>query len=365
MAHGEVGDILASAGAPVWQDGPLWDNWKVFRYNYVAEPHIAPWGELAAVDNVQVAFFRTDGFINCLVQDDPALFAKGGVVEIPQPIHLLLLSTTNSAHSMSELMSFIRFWRAHGQDYDIGVSSIVMDRLPFLYQFLRLCVPIDSIVILKEDTKYFVRKAWMRRNIHMNMVEAFQNIPFEQRGDLLLFRDLWPTCSMFIEDPTPFNAVAERTASAYAARHQTPKRVMLLKTKADVGATTPGRAMEISPEVKAFVEAAGVKVLGIGDFSGIDEYLATLYGAEVFITSYGGPACTNRFFCNKDARVILLGNLHYKWEYDYPSDGGAWWHIRHSHLFPVREQIVVLDHNNEMTAADAARILRLADGEAA
>ena len=137
-------------------------------------------------------------------------------------------------------------------------------------------------------------------------------------------------------------------------------------------------SVTISESIRSRLEAGGVAVLQFSDFANLEEYVSTIRAAKVFVTSYGGAACTNRFFCSPDARVILIANNAYRAEYRFPedpgsraligvarsfgSDCGAFPHIRAAHLFPVAEQIVLLDQSDTMTDAEADRILRLCDG---
>ncbi len=72
------------------------------------------------------------------------------------------------------------------------------------------------------------------------------------------------------------------------------------------------------------------------------------------IVSYGSTACTNRFFCNKNATVILLANEHYKNQYE-PNDN---LHII-SHLFFCDIQHVILNFDNEINENNIHSIFNL------
>ena len=352
--------VLEAAPPPAYGDGKLWDAWKMYPFNYVSSPDLPPWGQVNQLHDFQLGFSLDGHFISYLIQDDPQYWASEGVINYDEPVFILALSTTNSAHSISELLSFIDFYNRIGCSLRIGVNSFIVEKLPFLYQLLQTFISQDKILLLDSLNKHAFKRAWIRLNVHLNFVNAFQDIPYTEDGKVLRFENLQPMAKMFLEDPSAVMAKAAELHAKWSATHDLPEKVMLLKTSEDKVVTTPGRAMEISPALKQRFIDSGIAVVSIGDFSCIEEYVATLYGAKVFITSYGGPACTNRFFCNPNARVILLANLHYQWEYEYPSAGGAYWHIRHSHLFPVAEQLVLLDHNNEMAEADYHRILELA-----
>ena len=84
-----------------------------------------------------------------------------------------------------------------------------------------------------------------------------------------------------------------------------------------------------------------------------------LYHAKTLIFSYGGPTCTNRFFCNPSATVIVLGHTHYRPEYEYKNDDAMYWHVRHSHLIPVNKQYFLLDFANSLDEKNVQEILDL------
>lgn len=71
--------------------------------------------------------------------------------------------------------------------------------------------------------------------------------------------------------------------------------------------------------------------------------------------------CTNRFFCNPNANIIVLGNLHYKYEYDYNNETKNYWHIRHAMLSPVKSQHFLLDFENYLSIENINKVISLLD----
>jgi hypothetical protein len=97
----------------------------------------------------------------------------------------------------------------------------------------------------------------------------------------------------------------------------------------------------------------------INDFKDIYEYICVFYHAKNIIVSYGGVACTNRFFCNPNANVILIANLHYKSEYDSNNENQMYSHIRLSHIYICKTQSVLLDFENHIDINNIDSIINL------
>lgn len=349
---------LSSTVPPAFDTWRMWDYWKPYLFNFNGAPSPL-YEEVSYLEDAYVAISRVDHLILYLVAEDNAPVDRKACTEIDDPVLILALSTTNSAHSLSELISFLNFYVDNKLDVKVGVGAVVQEKLPYLFQIIQQFIPTDKLVILESDQRYFMKSAWIRRNLHFNYIKTWMNIPYEEQGDELTFRDLQSTSEDYLDTPELLQKLAADIYTANKHKYPHYDRVMLAKTRDDKAMTTPGRAMELTPEGRAKLEAAGIKILSVANFSGIEEYLTVLYGARVFVTSYGGAACTNRFFLAPDAKVLLIGNLHYKWEYDYPSDMGAQWHIRHSHLFPVAEQKILLNHSDTLSEDNAGRIIDL------
>jgi hypothetical protein len=69
--------------------------------------------------------------------------------------------------------------------------------------------------------------------------------------------------------------------------------------------------------------------------------------------------CTNRFFCSPNSNIIVLGNLHYRSEYEYENESKKYWHLRHSMLTPVKSQHFLLDFENYFTVENIKKVISL------
>lgn len=334
------------------------DIWRPYKFNYngAASPSLL---ELNLLRNHCVMTTLTDHIITYYFADAGEKAATRDAIKIDEPTIVLAMSTTNSAHSISELLSFLNFYLSSNLKEKIAVSSIIRDKLKFLFQLLYQFIPEDRILVLIEGQSYQFSQVWIRRNDHFCLLKTWKDIPFTRNENTLVFHDLYAERINFNEDPGIFLEKSNEIFHAFKDRYGSFDKVMLAKLSTDVNMTTPGRALEVRPNVLSILEKGGIKLLSLSDFADVTEYVASLYGAEKFITSYGGAACTNRFFLNPEAEVLLIGNKHYAWEYEYPSDQGDQWHLRHSHLFPVKKQTVLLYHNDQVTVQDAHRILEI------
>ena len=338
----------------------IWSSWSLYGFRHNSGGRVAPRiGELNQIRQRYVATTNVHRSICYMISDQNASVNVASCSKLSEPLIILALSTTNSAHSVSELISFINFYSSNNLDINVGISSVVREKMPFVFQLFGLFVPPERIVVLDAGHKYYVEEAWFRRNTHINYLTTWNRIPFKREGNILEFSNLQETARDYCDDPELVMRKCNRIHAAFKERFSQHSHIMLAKLSTDGAMTTPGRAMELGSKARTAIEAAGIRLVAVRDFSSIEQYIATLYGAKTFITSYGGPACTNRFFLNPEADVLLLGNLAYRYEYAYPSDAGEYSHLRKSHLFPVRRQTVVLDHNDVIDDADVRRIVEL------
>lgn len=340
--------------------------WRSYLFNFNGDPGIKN-GEVNHLRNIGLSFAESSIFIlTRFLEDEEELgMIRSELIEIDEPLLLLAISIKNSAHAISEITSFVNMYRRLENPPRVAVCGYVRDFLPFMYQLIELLIPPERIVLLDPAKRYLLREGWIRRNTHMNTLKTWRTVPYSFDGQLVRFRDLGRFLPDHDDSPECLMRLARQTYEE--CRHDYPPHpdVMLVKTSADTGMSTPDRAMTITPSAKYRLELEGISVLAIDDFADIRHYLTTLYQARNLITSYGGAACTNRWFAHPDARVIVLGNLAYRWEYnqscliDSSSSEvyGVYWHMRHSHLFPVRQMDFLLDQPNEFTDYEAGRLV--------
>ncbi|GJD74575.1 hypothetical protein [Methylobacterium goesingense] len=330
-----------------------------YEFNFNADPSKPSWGEVNILQNYSVRTKQNTHIIDYFFKKLRTPNLQDANKKNETAIFLLMISTTNSGHAVSEIISFINFYKGNNLDCQVGVSAVFVDALPYMFQLLQQFLEKDKIMVLEENEEYIFSKIVTRRNTHMNLVSNFNNIPYVRSGNILVFNHLKEMRDMFIDDPSIIINKSEEIFNRNSSFTNNNNIVMLIKTRSEHAMTTPGRAMDVSPNLIERIKLLGIKICSISDFKNVEEYIATIYSAKTLIVSYGSTACTNRFFCNPNAHVILLANLHYKWEYDYPSDAGEFWHTRHSHLFTAEKQTVIIDHNNTIEESDLDRIMRI------
>jgi len=330
---------------------------KQYVFNYNGDPKKPPWGETNEfVENfVSVDFLYSKFFVYYI--DEMSNIQKD-FTYLDEKIVFLLVSTSNSAHSISEIISFLNFYLNY-PNYKVAVSEFMQIQLPFLYELLLLFIPFERLVILQKEKLYKIKHLITHRNEHMNYLKAWE-VPFTKEGNFMHFQDLTNVRNNFLCNMTLFFNKIENVYRSNKDRYQLYDNIMLIKTSADKFIFSQHRCFEpINERTQEIIASKHVKILSIHDFKDIYEYICVLYHAKNIIVSYGGAACTNRFFCNPESKVILIANLHYKSEYDYKNENGIelYWHLRHSHIFAAKKQFVLLDFPNFINETNVHKIL--------
>jgi hypothetical protein len=289
---------------------------------------------------------------------------RGSIIKIPEDIVLCLISTNNSAHSLSELISFINFYKKY-ETNKIGLYSDFVKKLPFLYQLLKIFIPEDKIILLKPGYSYKFDKIITHRNQHFNGLKICGLIKFEIVDNIIHYNYLEDVPENFLINGTnEFLNTMKDIYNNHKHKYILFDNIMLVKTSKDKdenkNISSPNRCMnKIDDKTVDILNNHNIKILSLDDFSDIYEYICVFYNAKNIIVSYGGSACTNRFFCNPDANIILIANLHYKDEYDlYNTDTSKkYWHIAFSHIYPAKKQTVLLDFENYIDESNVYKIL--------
>jgi hypothetical protein len=348
---------IERCSAPVFENWKFENFWKVFSFNFNGA-ETPKMGELSLIQNTVFRVTRQSNVILYMFADEQKADDKGFCDIVEEPVLFLMLSTVNSAHSICELISFLKFEADFNPKLKIAVNSIIVEHLPFLYKLLLLFLGVERIIIIYSDRNYFIREAWLRRETHFNYVINWTEVDFIQMNDVLTFNNL-SSKLRFVDDPEFLFDKVKIVYEQNRSNFELFDRVMLIKTADDKLTTTPSRAMNLSQALRLKLESAKIKVVSVDSFKSIEEYICTLYHATTFVTSYGGAACTNRFFLRPSCDVLLLANRKYEWEYHMVSPGGEFWHIRHSHLFPVERQRIILDQPDVLTDQCVDRILSM------
>lgn len=323
-----------------------------YTFNYNADPKLPKWREENLLENKYVKVELHWGNANVYFIDDNTYNLKEPVKFINDDSVLMLIPTTNTAHSISEIIDFSNFYKKH-EGKKIAITKFILSKMPFLFQLMQLLLPEEKFIILEDSVIYKFQTVVTYRCVHM--IQRIANSNFDKFNNILTFHNLQNSVNTHSVDLNPFLSKIEEVYKENKHKYTLHDNIMLLKTSKDTKVFSKDRCMEkIDDSVVDLLEQNQIKVLSVDNFSDIVEYICVFYHAKNVIVSYGGIACTNRFFCNPSANVILIANLHYKPEYDYGNTESSqtYWHIRSSHLFLGKKQTVLLDFENAFISND-------------
>jgi hypothetical protein len=281
------------------------------------------------------------------------------IINICEDINILLISTTNSAHSISEIISFLNYYKNNNYQNKIAIYKNIINKMPFMYELILLFIPLDKIIILYDTHSYNFSKLITYRNHHFNYTKEWENVEFIKKDNILYFENLQYLKNTFSCDSIfIFDKVLE-IYNSHKNNYELYDNIMIIKTN-DIKCTTPDRGFDtLTDNICNTYKENNIKILKILDFKDIYHYICVLFHSKNIIFSYGGPACTNRFFCNPESNIIVLANKHYRHEYEYGHtiDNQNYWHVRHSHLHPVKKQTFLLDFDNYIDTENIKQIL--------
>jgi len=308
--------------------------------------------------------------------------------EIQGPVEILMLSTSNPAHSLGEFMSFLEYYTAKEHKLKVCINTVIAQKMPYLYQLIELFIPSDKRLLINADKSYKfnsvitrrnhhfipsykrflikVEKSYnfnsiiTRRNHHFINVTCWEQVPFSISGKIMSFTNLQYLHNMYSVDCSKLFNKAREIYKEHHHKYELAESIMMIKTTKEKLSVSIQRAIEYpASDVCSLLEKHNVKMLEVSQFRDIYEYICTIYHAKNIVFSYGGPMCINRFFCNPSANVIVLANLHYRPEYEYNNETKLYWHIRHAMLAPVQSQHFLLDFENRLTLENTNQILSL------
>jgi len=324
-----------------------------YIFNYICDLKLPPWGEINNLNNIYVKIEKHDIFNVYFI--DKHLDNNYETINIPGDTDLLLISTSNSAHSISELLSFIQYYE--NKTNKIAISEYFIKDLPFLYELLQLFIPKDRFIILYDSKNYLFTTLITYRCHHFNYTKNWNTIPFIKKNNSLYFENIQSIKSSFLVDSTNLFNKVEEIYNNHKHNYTLYDNIALIKFNNEI-CTTPSRGFQILNE-NVKIKMNHIKFISMKDFKNIEHYICVLYHAKNVIFSYGGPCCTNRFFCNPESNVIVLCNKPYKYEYEYNNETQLYWHVRHSHLIPVKNQTFLLDFENHIDEDNVNDILNL------
>lgn len=319
---------------------------KSYAFNFDCKPFPALLEENVHKDTYVNVSFVYDIITHFIYYIDSTCNMNKEIIQINEPTTFLLISCGNPAHSISEIISFINYYKKT-ECNSVCISEYVPKYLPLLFQFILLFIPKEKIIILYEKNVYRFTHLITHRNHHFNAYRNWSNIDFIKKDKLLEFNNIQYIKNTLQDDTLFLFDKVEEIYRHYKHKFQLYDNIMLIKTKRDKLSSSFHRAMELVPEpIQKKLIDNNIKYLNINEIKNIIEYICLFYHAKNIIVSYGGPCCTNRFFCNPHANVIVLAHLHYRYEYEYENENQQYWHVRHSHLCPVKRQIFLLDFDN-------------------
>lgn len=348
-----------SAAQPLWSQAqsPATDEWFTYPFNYNGAAH-PPLREVNDISDTLLRLGNVEHFLTYHFRPSSPDHDRAAAETIDDPLMVVAISTSNAGHAMSEIMSFINFARDLPSGLKFGISQAFVDKLPLIAQFFRRLYDTGRVVVLCSGQNYCMSRAWIRRENHFNASFNWLDLDFTANGNVLKFHDLHERIK-FDDDPALVHALVRRIYDECRDRYRLHDRIMLIKTADSRNLTTPGRALILDESYRAAIQNAGFHLVSVEQFESVEEYICTLYHARQIVLSYGSTTCTNRFFVSPTCDVIVLANQAYQFEYEYPVSIGAHWHVRHSHLLPVRRQRVIIGHNNVFSEVDVSNLLGL------
>ena len=340
---------------------PLINNLKEmplikYPFNYTDDPHGPTITEELVYTNICFNIYFENPYYICYTFNN-AMSESASYCDIKEPVEMLLLSTTNPAHSLGEFTSFLEYYNAKTTKLKVCINAVIAEKMPYLYQLIQQFFPSENCIIIVSNTIYHFHSIIMRRNHHFMYSINWRNIPYISTNNILHFSNLQP--QYLVNCDQLFNK-AKEIYETHKHKYSLSDTLMIIKTTKEKYSVSIHRALEYpTADIIDLLVARGVKIVEISQFSDIFEYICTIYHAKNIIFSYGGPMCTNRFFCNPAANIIVLANLHYKHEYNLHYDPDMYPHLRFSMIAPVKNQHFLLDFDNRLTIENSKQFLSL------
>jgi hypothetical protein len=314
-----------------------------------------PVGEIHAFDSakVRITLVKNHSYLFQISQRDDSEVGSPDTV-YDGTVLLFCTVCPNPGHLLSEIISFSEFYSMLGFPLRVAIPQSIKTRLPYMYQMLKGLCPGVRLIPLYDNQLYQFERLVTHRNRWFTFLKNWRDFDYFTINDVLRFKSLNAIAESHSD---PLGRILGYVSSVYADNQHLVKhsrKLFVVKTSADSNSITPARGLAIDSRAMQLALENGFEFITIADFDDIEEYISTLRRATHVVFSYGAITCSNRFFLNTDAVVILLANLSYSSEY---TSGNEYWHIRHSHLCPVRSQSVILDFPDSVDEFAMQRIL--------
>jgi hypothetical protein len=321
------------------------------QYQYNAGPS-APIGEVNVLENVLASYSFDEHYLLSLKlseesPDNPKIDDK-----FEAPVLMFCLHVLNAAHMLSHVISFVNFYLAIARETPLALSGLrvaipgeVHQRIPLVFEILQRLLPGATFVLLETNKSYLFRQLVLRRNTLFTALSNWGLLQWTLSFNVLTFKDLsWIRPEFFSSDDV--SPLLNLTNNAYAQnqhRAALHEKIIVFKLASGAYMHTPQRAITLTTGAENLAVACGFKFVEPSSFDSTDEYLATMFAAQLVILSYGGSTCTNRFFLNPKANVLVVAHESYRSEWDPGPYGHDLFHICHSHVCPVSKQRVMLN----------------------
>jgi hypothetical protein len=261
---------------------------KSYIFNYNGNPNLPNYGEEnISTDNYAKISLVQDLIVVYYIDQTPDTYTN--IININYNINLLMISTINSAHSMCEIIDFINYYKSTDHQY-VGISDIIINKMPFLYQLIKLFIPDEKIIILRENFIYKINTLITRRNRHFNYIMNWDKISFKKINNILYFDNLikFNIRTNFICDTKFLFDKIEIIYNNHKQNYILYDNIMLVKTTDDNYVCSKNRCMDkIEIDVQKKIIDNNIKILSINDFRDIYEYICVFYHATNIILSYG------------------------------------------------------------------------------
>jgi hypothetical protein len=284
---------------------------------------------------------------------------SNNIIQIKETTTFLMISTINSAHSICEIISFINYYKNRKCKDLIAISEFVPTFLPLLFDLIKLFIDSNKILIINEKNTYKFNNLVTYRNLHFNDTVNWNSVNFTKNNNILKFENIEYIKNNFKENSLFLFNKVEEIYNTFKDKYELYDNIMLIKTMNEKNVSTASRGINpLDENTYNILLKNNIKYLKTSDFNDIIHFICVFYHAKNLIFSYGGPCCTNRFFCNPKANVIVIANLQYKHEYDYNNKTELYWHIRHSHLHPVKNLTFLLDFEDNINENNINNIIK-------
>jgi len=327
-----------------------------YEYNFYNTPDGPIIGEESVFINKLIEISLTFNRLSYIISSNDDNLNNNNINDT---IIMIVISLINPEHALSEFLSFLEYYKKNKYEkYNVGISQFIVDRIPYFLELIELFIKKEKIIIIQSNTLYNCNKIIMRRNhhfIHTNRSDTYKchtnnlQLQFDNNSNINNFFSL--NCNQLLFK-------IKEIYTKYKDNYTLYDTIMFIKTDQETHELELQHSIKYPHEniIKILLQN-NIKIINSKSFKDINEYICVLYHAKKVILSYGKYTSFNKYFCNPDAEVIVLANLHYKSQYNCTQQ--KYWHIKFAMLAPVRIQHFLLDFENELTIENINRFINI------